>query len=138
MHVQNLMNSLWDIRIFLGLVPKESPCTFATAACFTEPNNFICIYRPLLATRFWWTHCCHPSGMSCNVGWCFFTDVSAQNQSYPWGSISPAAYSWIVWHSQKGKKYPATSVTIYQPMPCDNPEERRRQLHNPEISQNTD
>jgi hypothetical protein len=21
------MNSLWDIRIFLGLVPKESPCT---------------------------------------------------------------------------------------------------------------
>ena len=26
MHVQNLMNSLWDIRIFLGLVPKESPC----------------------------------------------------------------------------------------------------------------
>ena len=27
MHVQNLMNSLWDIRIFLGLVPKESLCT---------------------------------------------------------------------------------------------------------------
>ena len=26
MHVQNLMNSLWDTRIFLGLVPKESPC----------------------------------------------------------------------------------------------------------------
>ena len=26
MHVQNLMNSLWDIRIFLCLVPKESPC----------------------------------------------------------------------------------------------------------------
>ena len=26
MHVQNLMNSLWDIRIFLGLVPKESLC----------------------------------------------------------------------------------------------------------------
>jgi hypothetical protein len=25
MHVQNLMNSLWDIRIFLGPVPKESP-----------------------------------------------------------------------------------------------------------------
>ena len=24
--VQNLTNSLWDIRIFLGLVPKESPC----------------------------------------------------------------------------------------------------------------
>ena len=28
MHVQNLMNSLWDIRIFLGLVPKESTCTW--------------------------------------------------------------------------------------------------------------
>ena len=26
MHVQNLTNSLWDIRIFLGLVPKESHC----------------------------------------------------------------------------------------------------------------
>jgi hypothetical protein len=23
------MNSLWDIRIFLGLVSKESSCTFA-------------------------------------------------------------------------------------------------------------
>jgi hypothetical protein len=22
------MNSLWDIRIFLGLVPKESPCMY--------------------------------------------------------------------------------------------------------------
>jgi hypothetical protein len=22
------MNGLWDIRIFLGLVPKESPCTW--------------------------------------------------------------------------------------------------------------
>ena len=22
------MNSLWDIRIFLGLVPKESPCIY--------------------------------------------------------------------------------------------------------------
>ena len=27
MHVQNLMNRLWDIRIFLGLVPKESNCS---------------------------------------------------------------------------------------------------------------
>ena len=26
MHVQNLMNSLWDIHIFLGLEPKESHC----------------------------------------------------------------------------------------------------------------
>ena len=26
MHIQNLMNSLWDIRIFLGLAPKESHC----------------------------------------------------------------------------------------------------------------
>ena len=28
MHIQNLMNSLWDIRIFLGLVPRESPCIY--------------------------------------------------------------------------------------------------------------
>ena len=27
MHVQSLMNSLWNIRIFLGLVPTESHCT---------------------------------------------------------------------------------------------------------------
>jgi len=26
MHIQNLMNSLLDIRIFLSLVPKESHC----------------------------------------------------------------------------------------------------------------
>jgi hypothetical protein len=24
--IQNLINSLWAIRIFLDLVPKESPC----------------------------------------------------------------------------------------------------------------
>ena len=28
MHVQNLMNSFWDIRIFFGLIPKESPCIY--------------------------------------------------------------------------------------------------------------
>ena len=28
MHVQNRMNSLWDICIFLGLVPKESDCIY--------------------------------------------------------------------------------------------------------------
>jgi hypothetical protein len=28
MHVQNLMNSLCDIRIFLGLVPEESLCIY--------------------------------------------------------------------------------------------------------------
>jgi hypothetical protein len=31
--IQNLMNSLWDIRIFLGLVPKES-------TCITEDDTF--------------------------------------------------------------------------------------------------
>ena len=31
MHVQNVMNSLWDIHIFLGLVSKESPCTLNAA-----------------------------------------------------------------------------------------------------------
>ena len=29
MHVQNLMNSFWGIRISFGLVPKESPCIFS-------------------------------------------------------------------------------------------------------------
>jgi hypothetical protein len=24
--LNRIMNSIWDIRIFLGLVPKESPC----------------------------------------------------------------------------------------------------------------
>ena len=28
----NLMNSLWDIHIFLGLVPKESPCRTHSSA----------------------------------------------------------------------------------------------------------
>jgi hypothetical protein len=31
MHVQNLMNSLRDIRIFLGLVPNKSPCIIRVA-----------------------------------------------------------------------------------------------------------
>ena len=35
MHVQNLMNSLWDIRIFLGLVPKESPCVYEWVLCIS-------------------------------------------------------------------------------------------------------
>ena len=37
MHVQNLMNSLWDIRIFLGLVPKESHCTISISPCWSFP-----------------------------------------------------------------------------------------------------
>jgi len=36
MHVQNLMNSLWDIRILLGLVPKESHCISLQAILQTE------------------------------------------------------------------------------------------------------
>jgi hypothetical protein len=33
------MNSLWDIRIFLGLVPKESPCIIYTATYFAFFNR---------------------------------------------------------------------------------------------------
>jgi hypothetical protein len=41
MPVQNLINSLWDIRIFLGLVPKESPCIFIyyTVTHNTDSNS---------------------------------------------------------------------------------------------------
>jgi hypothetical protein len=39
MHVQNLMNSLWDIRIFLGLVPKESHCIICMIT-FSWCSNF--------------------------------------------------------------------------------------------------
>jgi hypothetical protein len=36
------MNSLWDIRIFLGLVPKESLCIINILMCYTEfIYNFI-------------------------------------------------------------------------------------------------
>ena len=38
MHVQNLMNSLRDIRIFLGLVPKESPCTKSNSLLLLRLN----------------------------------------------------------------------------------------------------
>jgi hypothetical protein len=31
--IQNLMNSLGDIRIFWGLVPKESPCIIYWLCC---------------------------------------------------------------------------------------------------------
>jgi hypothetical protein len=40
------MNSLWDIRIFLGLVPKESPCTISS--CDTHENLFC------LEITTWW------------------------------------------------------------------------------------
>ena len=43
-----------------------------------DPNNFMCVYRPLLATRFSRNHCSHPSGMSRNVSWCFVAGVSTQ------------------------------------------------------------
>jgi hypothetical protein len=33
------MNSLWDIRIFLGLVPKESPCIKWVTDC--NVNRFV-------------------------------------------------------------------------------------------------
>ena len=42
MHVQNLMNSLWDIRIFLGLVPKESPCITKREVRNQYEYNCIC------------------------------------------------------------------------------------------------
>ena len=32
------MNSLWDIRIFLGLVPKESPCTTTSTTTSTDTD----------------------------------------------------------------------------------------------------
>ena len=36
------MNSLWDIRIFLGLVPKESPCTkFQTDVQQADHTDYI-------------------------------------------------------------------------------------------------
>ena len=36
------MNSLWDIRIFLGLVPKESPCTTHTIWACSYVNLPLC------------------------------------------------------------------------------------------------
>ena len=50
MHVQNIMNSLWDIRIFLGLVPKESPCTSTVPVCLYGR-----LYGELLAFTFFIT-----------------------------------------------------------------------------------
>ena len=52
MHVQNLMNSLWDIRIFLGLVPKESPCTilYCTLLYCTELYCSVLYYTILYCT----------------------------------------------------------------------------------------
>jgi hypothetical protein len=51
MHVQNLMNSLWDIRIFLGLVPKESPCTY----CFSSTT--VAARTRLIATLHTYLYC---------------------------------------------------------------------------------
>ena len=39
MHVKNLMNSLWDIRIFMGLVPKESPCINTSTHHHLRPRS---------------------------------------------------------------------------------------------------
>ena len=50
MHIQNLMNSLWDIRIFLGLVPKESPCT-SKATEYVRTALRTSILEPRTATR---------------------------------------------------------------------------------------
>ena len=41
MHVQNLMNSLWDIRFFLGLVPKVSPCIKVRSSIFWDVTQLI-------------------------------------------------------------------------------------------------
>ena len=47
MHVQNLMNSLWDIRIFLGLEPKESPCIMKFHYC-KSLNSFSTFRRVII------------------------------------------------------------------------------------------
>ena len=41
MYVKNLMNSLWDIRIFLGLVPKESHCILSRSDWFSFVFLFV-------------------------------------------------------------------------------------------------
>jgi hypothetical protein len=45
------MNSLWDIRIFLGLVPKESPCMLRN---MLEESRFqlACFFVLALLTTF--------------------------------------------------------------------------------------
>jgi hypothetical protein len=46
------MNSLWDIRIFLGLVPKESPCSFSTATVVTRTRLIVALYVHWLSYYF--------------------------------------------------------------------------------------
>jgi len=41
MHVQNLMNSLRDIRIFLGLGPKESPSVVTPGKQTIVDNKYV-------------------------------------------------------------------------------------------------
>jgi hypothetical protein len=36
------MNSLWDIRIFLGLVTKESPCIYVLCVCSSVIYAVLC------------------------------------------------------------------------------------------------
>ena len=48
MHVQNLMNDLWDIRIFLGLVLKESSCIFKSVVSVIH-SSFLRILSPSTA-----------------------------------------------------------------------------------------
>jgi hypothetical protein len=45
------MNSLWDIRIFLGLVPKESPCIFSRLRKATVNTDKPAVGLQLLAPR---------------------------------------------------------------------------------------
>jgi hypothetical protein len=49
------MNSLWDIRIFLGLVPKESPCTWQIFA--SHPSDVQTECETLLPPLVLETHC---------------------------------------------------------------------------------
>jgi hypothetical protein len=50
------MNSLWDIRIFLGLVPKESPCICKTSCDKKETLENACWRKSSLgeySKEFW-------------------------------------------------------------------------------------
>ena len=57
MHVQNLMNSRWDIRIFSGLVPKESPCMWSLQeGTYRLPRKwrfYLCVFLYYLYPAFY-------------------------------------------------------------------------------------
>ena len=98
------MNSLWDIRIFLGLVPEESPCM----STWEDRKNFSSVF-------------CHT--LRLDIGYCVVFVVSQCFENWVSAPLGPkrvcvieeaSLHRWILFWHDKNKLLFLASTCVAQ------------------------